>query len=261
VVGASYSAGCGDGAGLAPGRHTLAFQENHIMNILDRHIGTTIAVTTSLAMVLLLAFFFFASFVGELDAVGQGRYGLLQAFEFVLLTLPNLAYQLFPVVALLGSIIGLGILANSNELTAMRAAGVSIWRIAGSVMKVALLLVAATTIVGEWFAPPSEKYAQELRRTALEKRYVITKANGLWAREGRNFIHIRDVLADNMMGGVSIYEFDEAHQLRAIIQAQAADLENNVWVLRNVTQNQIGAPLSQPSISRICPVPHCSART
>lgn len=105
------------------------------MNLLDRYIGMAIAGSTLIVLLALLALFSFGSFVAELDVVGKGDYTLVHAAQYVLLTLPRLAYQLFPVIALLGSVIGLGILASNNELVVMRAAGISVMRIALSVMR------------------------------------------------------------------------------------------------------------------------------
>lgn len=99
------------------------------MKILDRYIGMTVASHILVVMLVFLALFGFAGFVTEMDAIGKGKYGLTQAAQYVLLTLPSLAYQLFPPVALIGSIVGLGTLASSSELIVIRAAGVSLARI------------------------------------------------------------------------------------------------------------------------------------
>src|SRR3546814_5476436 len=72
----------------------------------------------------------------NLGSIGQGDYGVGTALLALLLTLPRRLYDLFPYAAVIGSLMGLGALAASSELTALRAAGLSRQRIGGSAMAV-----------------------------------------------------------------------------------------------------------------------------
>lgn len=209
------------------------------MNLLDRYIGATVAGSTLIVLLVLLALFSFGSFVAELDSVGKGDYTLEVAAEYVLLSLPRLAYQLFPVIALLGSVIGLGMMASNNELLVMRAAGVSVGRITLSVMKVGLLWTIVAVILGEFVAPISDRYAKSMHSTALAERFAMTSQNGLWARDGKSFIHIQDVLANGLVGGVTIYEFDDKQRLLEVTQARTGQFVGRKWILHQVVQSQI----------------------
>jgi len=209
------------------------------MKLLDRYIGITVAASTLIVLLVLLALFSFGSFVSELDSVGKGDYTLELAAEYVLLTLPRSAYELFPVIALLGSVIGLGVLASNNELLVMRAAGVSVGRITVSVMKVGVLWMMVSLILGEFVAPLSDRYAKSMHSAALAERFAMTSQNGLWARDGQNFIHIRDVLASGLVGGVTIYEFDDKQRLQEVTQARTGQFVGGKWLLQQVFLSQI----------------------
>ncbi len=209
------------------------------MKLLDRHIASTVAVSALMVLLVLLALFSFGALVAELDAVGKGSYSLGLAAQYVLLTLPRLAYQLLPLVALLGSIIGLGVLANSNELIAMRAAGVSLARIGWAVMQVGVLLMAAAFVMGEYVAPPAEQYAQNMRAEAINGRFALTKQNGLWARDGAHVIHVRDVVGEKELSGVTVYAFDQTQRLQTLTQARAGIFEGRDWLLRDVVRSHI----------------------
>lgn len=211
------------------------------MNLLDRYIAANVAGSTMIVLLVLMALFSLGAFVAELDAVGKGSYTLMHAAQYVLLTLPRLTYQLFPVVALLGSVIGLGVMASNNELMVMRAAGVSVARIAGSVLKIGVVWLALAVLLGEYIAPPAEKYAQAMRATALTERFAITSDRGLWARDGRYFIHISDVLSQHRVGGVSIYEFDDARRLRTMTVAESGRYTGAQWQLTNVARSTVAA--------------------
>jgi lipopolysaccharide export system permease protein len=209
------------------------------MKLLDRYIGITVAGSTLIVLLVLLALFSFGAFVAELDAVGKGDYTLVGAAQYVLLSLPRLTYQLFPVVALLGSVIGLGLLAGNNELLVMRAAGVSVGRITYSVMKVGVLWMIMAVILGEFVAPVSDRYAKSMHSAALSQRFAMTSQNGLWARDGTEFIHIRDVLADGLVGGVTIYRFGAHQRLQDVTQAKTGQFTKGEWVLHQVARSHI----------------------
>ena len=61
--------------------------------------------------------------VSEISDVGKGDYTFAKALVDILLTVPHRAYNLFPTAAVIGTLMGLGQLAASSELTALRALG------------------------------------------------------------------------------------------------------------------------------------------
>lgn len=211
------------------------------MRIIDRYIGVTVAVGTATVMAVLLALMTFGDLVNELDNVGKGSYGVAQAVEYVLLTMPRTAYGLFPSAALLGSLLGLGLLSGNRELMIIRAAGVSLARLVWSVMKVGLILMVIAVAIGEYVAPASEKIANAIRTRALTNQVTLSTHSGLWVRDDRNFINIHTVLLDGQVGDVTIYQFDAAQRLQATIHARSAAYRGGEWVLHDVSRSQIAA--------------------
>ena len=143
------------------------------MTLLDKHIGIHVVWGTTLALLVLLSVFTFTEFVEDLDSVGRGTYSLLRAGEYMVLTLPRRAFELFPISALIGSLLGLGGLASNSELIVVRAAGVSLARITLSVMKAGALLMLVAIVVGEVLAPLCERLAQERRSVALSNQIAL----------------------------------------------------------------------------------------
>src|SRR3990172_2592669 len=106
-----------------------------VMRILDKYLGRTVATATATVILFLVAAFTFFAFLDELNDTGRGGYTLLAALQFVVLRIPALTYQMFPVAALIGALLGLGTLVANSEMVAVRAAGVSLARTIRSVMK------------------------------------------------------------------------------------------------------------------------------
>jgi len=209
------------------------------MKILDRYIGITIFSHVIIVMMVLLAMFFFTSFIRELDDIGTGSYGIGSALAYVTLILPQLGYQLFPLMVLIGSILGLGVLASNSELTMIRAAGVSIGRIIISVLKIGLLLIILATAIGEFVAPDLEQYAQNMRSAALANKISLESKSGIWTRDGDRFVHIADLYSDGSLGNIEIYEMKNKQQLSTITRAEHAYYYNNKWTLTHITRSVI----------------------
>ena len=209
------------------------------MKLLDRYIGKSVLISTLVVMLVLLALFAFASFAGELEKVGRGEYDALLAMQYTLLLLPRLAYQLFPIVVLLGAIIGLGMLASQSELVVVRAAGVSLNRIIWTVMKVGLMLLALMLLIGEFVAPAAEFKAQSLRAEAMSGQASFRTDQGLWARDGNSVIHIRDLLSSDQVGRISVYDFDEQNQLKTVTTATKAEYDGQSWMLDGVLRSAV----------------------
>lgn len=209
------------------------------MQILDRYIAKSVGYSTLLVLGVLLTLFAFFAFMEEAGKIGTGQYGTAQAFEYVLLTVPRLAYQLFPICALLGATIGLGMLASNSELVAMRSAGISLMQIIASVMKVGLLFVVLTVVIGEGVAPAAERYAQTIRSVAMSNKLTLRGREGLWARDGNRFVNVRNILPGERLGQIFIFERDEQHRLVKMVQAKSAVYRNEQWLLQGMVSSQI----------------------
>jgi len=212
------------------------------MKKIDRYIGKTVLAGILIVLLILVGLFTFFSFIDEIDDIGTRRYELWQAIQYVALEIPRHIYDLFPSAALLGSLLGLGMLANNSELTVMRAAGVSIVRIAFSVLKVGLVLTLVVMLIGETLAPMSGQYANNMRSVAQSEhqrqQVAFNSRFGFWARDGNDFINIYTIYPDGGFGGITLYEFDTAQHLRTIAYARTAYYQDGQWQLFDVRKIQ-----------------------
>jgi lipopolysaccharide export system permease protein len=191
-----------------------------------------------MVMFVLLTLIGFVELERQLGEVGRGGYTLAGAFAYIALVLPRFAYEVFPVTALLGSLLGLGAMANHSELTAMRAAGVSVARIVWAAMKAGLLLMLAALLVGELLAPATEQAAQQMRAEAISGQITLKSRTGFWTRDGRAFINIRSILPDAELGDIYIYEYDDQQRLKWASHAERARHQGDHWVLENIRQSE-----------------------
>jgi lipopolysaccharide export system permease protein len=200
---------------------------------LDRYIGSSVllAILSVLGVIVGLALLF--AFIDELGDV-EGSYGLGDALWYVLLGTPRRIYDMLPMAALIGCLIGLGNLASSSELTIMRAAGVSVGRIVWAVMKPMLMLMIVGILIGEYLAPWSENLAQANRSMAQGGGAAQTAKHGLWHRQGDEFVHINSVQPNGTLYGVTRYRFDKERHLQSSSFAKRATYEGDHWQLEDV---------------------------
>lgn len=209
------------------------------MRILDRYIGQAVQTGVLAVLGVALSLFLLVNFLNEFEKVGRADYTVWNAAAYVLLWLPKLGYQVFPLAALMGTMLGLGVLANHSELVVIRAAGISKLRVALSVTKAMLALIVIAFIVGEVVAPPAEQYAEQMRLRALSSKVSFNQQFGLWVRDENTYIHVQSVDVSNRLLGVDLYLFDDKRKLQRRIQAKSAVFDGMLWQLQDVTETVI----------------------
>ena len=114
---------------------------------IDRHIAGSFLAGAAPALLVLLGLFSFIGLTEELEDVGKGSFLASDAVVIVLMSLPVRIIELAPVSALMGTLIGLGTLANHQEVIVLRAAGLSPWRLAAPLAVAAVALAVAVLLM------------------------------------------------------------------------------------------------------------------
>ncbi|EHH1280314.1 LPS export ABC transporter permease LptG [Vibrio parahaemolyticus] len=205
-----------------------------MFKILDLYIGRTIISTTALVLATFVGLSGIIKYVEQLRKVGRGVYDLTHALYFVLLSVPRDVEMFFPMAALLGALIGLGMLASSSELVVMQAAGFSKLDIGLSVLKTAVPLMLIVMTLGQWGAPEAQKMARDLRSFALSGGSIVSVRAGVWARDANDFIFIGKV-EDDKLYALNMWRFDDDKNLEKVIFAEEVDYQqDNNWLMRGV---------------------------
>ena len=204
---------------------------------LERYLARQIYGSVGFVLLGFLALFAFFDLIAELRDLGMGEYQLRQIFIVVALWVPGHAYELFPIAVLIGSLYVLAHLSSNSEYTVLRASGLSPWRAAGILAKTGLVFVVITFGLGEWVAPNSEEAAQQLRMRSQNSLIGTGFDSGLWFKDERSFINVREAREAHLLSGVRIYEFDSAYRLRQITEASRAEYTGGgKWKLIQVSQ-------------------------
>lgn len=207
------------------------------LKLYERHLAREIYASTGLVLLAFLLLFDFFDLIHQLESVGRSGYQIQHALVYVILTLPGRLYELFPICVLIGTLYALTVLARHSEITVLRAAGLSTGDLLLTLAKIGLVFAAMTLLVGEFLAPPAERAAQQLRLKAMGKLVAQEFRSGLWVRDERSFVNVREVRPDASLRSVRVFEFDDRFQLRSISQAEGGRyIGAGTWTLDEVVR-------------------------
>jgi len=211
------------------------------MNTLDRYLYRTVLIYTLMAMVVMLTLGALVLFISQQGDIGVGNYSAGDAFLNTLLNLPQTAFELLPIGAMIGALMGLGNLAAGSELVITRASGVSVWRIAWPVGLAGLTLAVAMYGIGEYAAPPMAQFAKREKTTAKMADVSFAGSSSAWVKDGNLILRVQTGDAEHAFGGVSVFELDGPTRLRSILRAARISLgDPGRWNLDDVATSRFG---------------------
>jgi lipopolysaccharide export system permease protein len=209
------------------------------MSILFRYIAREVLFASLLAMLVLAGLFTFFDFIAELSDAHSATYTPLVATLFVVMSLPARIYELMPLAVLIGGLFAWSRLSLSSEFSVMRTAGLSTGRLIVWMLTLGAMIGTATLLFGEYVTPYADRAAQQMKVRATSGIVAQEFPTGLWAKDGRTFINIRELHVDASLVDVRLYEFDEAFNLKSMRRAERAAWREGQWMLYDVTETRV----------------------
>lgn len=205
----------------------------------DRYIIRAIFGLSFVVGLGLVTLFSFISFITEIDQ-GEKFLSVGQIFTITVLTMPAGLYLLMPLVAMLGTLLGVGQLAAQSELTAMRAAGYSNLRIGFAAVVAGGLMGLLAVGIGESVAPAGQQAAERLKQSARGADVDAgVRSRPLWLRDGGNIYYIRGLQSRDRFVDAEIYRFDDELQLESILSVgRARHVTQGSWRLEEATETR-----------------------
>ena len=159
---------------------------------------------------------------------------LLILLKFFWLGLPQILAYTFPMGALLGSLLAFGRLSSNNEVTAIRAGGVSFGRIVLPLALAAWVLVCLTFILSEKIAPRSTTKALAMIKNAVIEKGISQKTFNISYFDSENGWMFGAAKGDGkVFYDVILTDFKSEEKITYF--AESADWHPNQWVFHNVT--------------------------
>ena len=219
------------------------------MKIRDRYIAKTLLTYSLVVLLVWLSIYSFFQFLAELNSVGKENYTILEAFKYIILQAPKVAYDQASSVILLGCILGMGHLATTGQLLIFRTSGISIFKITWLTVKNALIFIIFIIPIGELLAPILSNYAENERSIALGQSTLSSNQDGFWIREGDTFINVENNIDGSLLSGITVIEVNKSNKVERVIHSESAVFDGKSLNLNEVDIFSINASNTFEDIS------------
>ena len=232
------------------------------MTVLRRYFAGEIYRAVAFVLIAFLALFAFLDMMSEIKSVGHGGYRIEHAFVYVSLGLPNYAYQIMPIAALIGTIYVMAQFAARSEFTVMRASSLSMSGVIRILLPIAIVFAVLTFVLGEFIAPRFNDFRENSKRRLQGATISSEFRSGLWAKDvirdpvtkqitGSRFLNAGKVELSGALRSVWIYEVDNQMRLMTLVTADEAHfIDNNQWRLDRVKEMRFTQDAGQRNASQ-----------
>lgn len=216
------------------------------MKILTRHLSKEILLSTTFVLVALVALIAFFDLVSQARDIGN-RYSISMALFLTMLKLPSRLYEVMPIAVLLGAVYTMSRLASNSEFTILRVSGLSPLRLASMMTVPALVLIAATYVLGEWITPAADMMRNDMDNILFDRKLSARGyASGVWVKDNVQngeasqaavrFVNVHNLIAGehSRTGAWRVFEFDREGDLIRVLHAPEANyIAGRGWHLKD----------------------------
>ncbi|UCG12966.1 MAG: LPS export ABC transporter permease LptG [Deltaproteobacteria bacterium] len=204
------------------------------MRVISRYISRELTKIIAICLGAFAAIYLVIDFFEKIDDFLEARVPIFLALQYFVLKIPLIIQQGVPMAVLMGTLITLGLSARNNELTALKASGVSPILFAGPIVMVALMLSLMDFVMSEYVVPLTSGQANHIWKSEVKHRSSpggFTQES-LWYKSGRVLYNIRVFHPKRkMLEGVTIYFFDSTFGLVKRLDARRGEWDGEAWVL------------------------------
>jgi len=197
-----------------------------------RDFAVNLALILSTFLILLLVFTLF-ELLGD---ILRNQISPVVVAEYLLNVSPYFLYNIMPLSILLAVLVTLGVMQRTNEITAIKATGISIYRIVVPLMVAACLLAGGLFFSDQFYLPYTNKRQDALRNEIKGKPpQTYLNPGRKWIFGQHNNIYYYQLFDSdrNEFGSLAVFQFDPASfQLTRRIYSVRAHWESSLqrWV-------------------------------
>jgi lipopolysaccharide export system permease protein len=222
---------------------TRVLEPRESTHIIDRYLireflayaGTGVAVAAALFVVIDL--------VQELDRYLRVKPPLGHILEHLAYRTPAEVHKALPIVMLVATIFLFLGLSRTHELTALKAAGISLYRISAPILGIGLLVAVGAALFQELMLPRLNELGDEVDRVKIRgqlPRHLQTRTR-LWLRSADSRFYRVELVAPTTadLYGMTVLEVDRDFRLGQRLDAQRAHWSPRGWELKEGAYREI----------------------
>ncbi len=206
-------------------------------HILDRYLVREFLTFAGIGLAVAATLYVIVDLGDTLNRYLRVKPPLAYIFEHFLYRLPAALHQGLPVVMLVATIFLFLSLSRFHELTAMKAAGMSLYRVSAPVLLMGLSVAVSALLFQELFLPRLNELGDEVDRVKIRGQLPrhLQSRQRLWVRSSDSRFYRVELLSPqtNDLYGVTILEVSRDFRLLNRLDARQAHWTTAGWELRD----------------------------
>ena len=210
-----------------------------LWSILDRYVVKYFLTSFLVTLLCIVVIYLIVDFFDHLGRLMEAGATVSAMIRYFLYKLPFLLSQVFGFATLFSVLYCIGILSRTHEITAMRAAGLSLRRLSLPLLLTSLLIGLMSFLWTESLVPLFTRKAHYIYTVEVKKKNPQTMFGnrGIWIRGKDAFISTDYFDSQkNILQGVVIYLLNREFSLRGFIEAPQARWDGSQWKTSESTQ-------------------------
>lgn len=223
------------------------------MTILFRYMLREFVKVFAMCFLGLMTVYLVVDFFEKLRRFLRYDASLLTMLEYFALRTPFISFQVAPFAVLVATLLTLGVLSRNHEITAMRACGISLYRIASPFICFGLAMALALFGLSAVLIPVATAAADYVRTVKIEKKSgtLSFKADRPWVRLSNHVLMNVEVVDPDgtTLRSVRLYRLGSEFRLSEIVEAKELRYTRRGWYLINGIQRSLqpdGALVVEP---------------
>ena len=196
-----------------------------MLNLLHRHVLREVLVATGLAMGLFVFVLLLGNAMRDIaELVAAGKLDTIVFLKLLGLLIPYVAAYALPLGVLTGTLMALGRLSSQQEITAMKASGLSLYQIASPVFLISFIGMIAGVVVNLHYAPQSRLAYKQLMATAVSENPIGFIEERRFIHEFPGYVIYMGGREGSLMKDFWIWELDEALRVKLFLRAEEGEI-------------------------------------
>jgi LPS export ABC transporter permease LptG len=204
----------------ANGKHRKRVFSRRFPLLLDDYVLRNFTGYLLLMLGSLVVLFLIFTYFELLSDIVRKKISLLTQIEYLINYTPSVLYLITPLAVLLTVLVTFGIMQKSNEITAMKASGVSIYRTVVPILAIALALAGGLFLLDQWYLPTANRRVETLKnmikgkpaQTYLrpDRKWIFGESRKVHGQEPNRKIYYYEFYdaERNQFGNVTAFELD-----------------------------------------------------
>ncbi|HXG51014.1 MAG TPA: LPS export ABC transporter permease LptG [candidate division Zixibacteria bacterium] len=204
-------------------------------SVLDRYIARGFIAIFFASLAVVTSLFVVVEFFDRTGTFIDAGVSLMTAIRYLLYKVPLSISRVIGFATLFSTLFCLGTLARSHEITAMRAGGLTVQRIALPLLLLSLVICGVTFLWNEALVPVFTHRAQTIYKTHIKNKLPqsLFGTRDIWIRSENSFINVdRFDTRRVSLEGITVFTLNRDFSLKNLIEIPAAEWDGRQWKTR-----------------------------